>query len=133
MSGGPDRSPRQASAISTIVAESKCARCAFGDSHFWMTRYRPGVVTDAQRSMLRQAGSMRVITTYLASTGTSESGSEASKRMVTMVSSTSEAIRDPSCHAAARCCAVRDLGPEQEFHRGARRRRVPTYQEGGGG
>src|SRR5262245_6531994 len=98
MSGGPDKSPRQASAISTMVGESKWARWGSGESHFWMTRYRPGEVTDAQRSTFRQAGSIRVRTTYLASTGTSDPGSAASKRIVTMVSSTSlrgdGAIRD---------------------------------------
>jgi hypothetical protein len=42
--------------------------------------------------MLRQAGCIRVSTTYFESTPSSAAGSAASKRMVTMVSSTSSVI-----------------------------------------
>ena len=44
------------SAISIISRESKWARWDSGPSHFWMITNRPGVVTEAVRSMLRLAG-----------------------------------------------------------------------------
>src|SRR5205085_2306406 len=54
MDGGALRIPVHALAISTISAESKWACWLSGDSHFSMTTNRPGVATDAHRSMLRQ-------------------------------------------------------------------------------
>ncbi len=52
-----------ARAMSVMSGESRCSWTAAADSHFSITRNRPGCVTEATRSTLRHAGSCRVITT----------------------------------------------------------------------
>ena len=91
ISGGPASRPRHASAISTMSAESKWARWAAGDSHFSMTRKRPGVRHRGAQVDVAAPRVLRVSTTYLERTASRRSGSAASKRIVTMVSSTSSA------------------------------------------
>src|SRR5690606_13081161 len=92
---GPVNRPVHAWAISTMSAESKCARWAAGDSHFDTIVWRRGSVTDTSRSMFRQPGWPRLITTYFESTAWRAAGSAASNRMMTTISSPSSAPPGP--------------------------------------
>src|SRR4051812_33949314 len=95
MAGGAVNSPLHDLAISTITSLSKWARCALADTHFWITSQRPGCVTDAHRSTLRQPACILVTTTYFDKIAIRDSLSAASNCMVTIASSISPATAMP--------------------------------------